>query len=34
MLQGHGPVDDRFMRDVVEFLVAGLTGRRGARSRS
>lgn len=34
MLQGHGPADDRFMRDVVGFLVAGLTGRHAAQSRS
>jgi AcrR family transcriptional regulator len=24
LLQGHGPLDDRFTRDVVEILVAGL----------
>ena len=34
LLQGHGPLNDRFTRDVVEILVAGLSGRPAARSRS
>jgi AcrR family transcriptional regulator len=34
MLQGHAPVNDRFARDVVDTLIAGLRGRRAGRSRS
>jgi AcrR family transcriptional regulator len=34
LLQGHGPLNDRFTRDVVETVVAGLGVRPAARSRS
>jgi AcrR family transcriptional regulator len=33
LLQGTGPLNDRFTRDVVEMLVAGLSGGRAAASR-
>jgi AcrR family transcriptional regulator len=32
LLQGHGPLTDRFTRDVVDILVAGLGARPAARS--
>jgi AcrR family transcriptional regulator len=34
LLQGTGPLNDRFTRDLVEILVAGLSGRSAGRGRS